>query len=71
MLFQEAVIALREGKQLVREAWKNSESGEYDKYVVLMRGMLIPWLIMIKPNPNAGNWPALFEDYEASDWEVL
>jgi len=70
MLFQEAVVALREGKHLAREAWKN-ESGEYDKYVVLMRGMLIPWQIIIKPGPNAGNWPALFEDYEASDWMVL
>ncbi len=70
MLFSEAVVALREGKELVRESWKN-ESGEYDKYVVLMRGMVIPWQIIVKPAPNAGGWTAMFEDYEATDWVVL
>ena len=66
MLFQDAINALMEGQFVARESW--NEAGDY---LVLMPGMQSIWRILTKPNPNAGNWLPLMEDFIADDWKVV
>ena len=66
MLFAEALSALKEGKNVVREVWQ-----EADGFLALMRGMKHVWKILPYPNPNAGNHILSVEELEADDWKVL
>ena len=66
MLFIEAFEMLKEGRQLVRESWKEEEG-----YLVIMRGMKHIWKILPHPNPNAGNHILSVEDIDANDWKAL
>lgn len=66
MLFTEALEKLQGGCFMARQAW--SESGEY---VCLMPGMATIWKIMVKPQPNAGNWLPFVSDLVADDWNVV
>lgn len=66
MLFAEALVQLKEGKPMHRQAWKPD-----DGYLTLMPGMTHVWKIVMNPNPNAANYIFSVEDLEASDWQVF
>ena len=66
MLFLDALKALQEGKYVARAEWKDA-----GKYLVFMPGMMAVWQILTQPNPNAGNYLFLMDDFLASDWEVM
>lgn len=66
MLFAEALSALKEGKNVLRECWKEEEG-----YLALMRGMKHVWKILPFPNPNAGNHILSVEELEADDWKLV
>lgn len=65
MKFNEAIQALLEGKQVVRESW-----GSATGYLALLPGMPTVWKILTQPTPNAGNHLFLVEDFLAEDWKV-
>lgn len=64
MLLQEALNELKSGKCMCRSAW-----GLDDGYLKLMPGMLYVWKIVLKPNPNAGNYIFTLADLQADDWK--
>lgn len=64
MLFLEALSELQAGKSMHRANW-TLESG----YLKLMDGMDFVWKIVLKPNPNAGNYIFSVEDLLADDWQ--
>ncbi len=64
MLFAEALAMLKEGKSMHRKAWPIDEG-----YLQIMRGMEYVWKIMLKPNPNAGNFIFKIEDFATDDWQ--
>ena len=66
MLLKEALEALKSGAQLYRTGWDPQ-----DGYIVFMPGMTHIWKIVLKPQPNAGNYIFSMEDLEASDWELF
>ncbi len=65
MLLQEALDALRDGENVVRELWTPEEG-----YLALMQGMKHVWKIVLHPNPNAGNYIFSLADLVADDWKV-
>ena len=65
MLFQEAYALMQKGKQVMRTAWQHPDDG---KFCLMIQNMPMIWQIQYKPNPSAGNWVALREDFNASDW---
>lgn len=66
MNFAEALAALEEGKNVLREGWT-----EEDGYLALMKGMLHIWKILPHPKPNAGNHILSVEELKANDWKVM
>lgn len=66
MLFAEALAALKEGKNIAREGWEESEG-----YLALMRGMKHVWKVIPFPNPNAGNHILSVEELQADDWKLV
>lgn len=64
MKFEEALNALKEGKSMCRAVWSLE-----DGYLQIMPGMEYVWKIILKPNPNAGNFIFKVEDFSASDWQ--
>ncbi len=64
MNLKEALVELHLGKNMCRSSW-TVESG----YLALMCGMDYVWKIVLKPNPNAGNYIFTLEDLEAEDWQ--
>jgi hypothetical protein len=66
MLLQEALEALKSGAQLYRTGWSPQ-----DGYLVFMPGMSHVWKIVLKPQPNAGNYIFSMEDLTADDWELF
>lgn len=64
MYLDTALDELKLGKNISRLVW-----GLDDGYLTLMPGMLYVWKIMLKPNPNAGNYIFTLEDLEADDWK--
>jgi hypothetical protein len=65
LTFDAVVKELFNRKHAERPGWK-----EQGKYVCIMPGMQHIWQIMTIPNPNAGNWLPLAEDFCATDWTV-
>jgi hypothetical protein len=65
MQLQDALVLLKEGKLMHRDAWKPE-----DGYLSLMPGMSHVWKIVINPAPNAGNYIFSHEDLLANDWNV-
>lgn len=63
MLLAEALELLKKGKIVSRECWL-----ETDGYLALMHGMTHIWKVMLKPQPNAGNYIMSLEDMLADDW---
>lgn len=63
MLLNQALIQLQAGKNMCRLEWTMD-----DGYLTLMPGMLYVWKIVLKPNPNAGNYIFTLADLEADDW---
>ena len=63
MLLSEALELLKAGKIVSRESWL-----ETDGYLSLMHGMSHIWKVMLKPQPNAGNYIMSFDDLGATDW---
>lgn len=63
MLFLEALAQIQAGIAMRRSAWPMDEG-----YLVLLPGMGHAWKIVLKPNPNAGNFIFSIEDFLASDW---
>jgi hypothetical protein len=66
MLFTDALKQLLEGNYVQRATW--AEAGQY---IVLMPNMNHIWQILVKPNPNAGNWLPSIADFNADDWELV
>lgn len=66
MNFQEALVELKARKPMYRKGWEPQ-----DGYVVFMPGMSHVWKIVLKPQPNAGNFMFSVEDYDANDWDVF
>lgn len=66
MFFKEALENLLKGNFVTRASW--AETGEY---CCLMPGMATIWKIMIKPQPNAGNWLPFVSDLLADDWKLV
>jgi hypothetical protein len=66
MLFLEALQALKDGKQVVRKCWN-----ERDGYLVLLPEVPMVWKILTHEKLNAGGYPFVIEDYDASDWMLL
>lgn len=64
MLLVDALNELKAGKNVCRAVW-----GMDDGYLALMPGMSYVWKIVLKPNPNAGNYIFLLADLEADDWQ--
>ncbi len=64
MLFEEALALLKEGKPVCRSVWTID-----DGYLKIEPGMEYVWKIMLKPNPNAGNFIFKIEDFAADDWK--
>lgn len=64
MLFQEALEQLKAGQHMCREKWSLE-----DGYLSFLPGMSYVWKIVLKPNPNAGNFIFSVEDFEANDWK--
>ena len=63
MNLSEALVELHLGKCMCRNSWVQD-----DGYLKLMPGMLYVWKIVLKPNPNAGNYIFTVADLEAEDW---
>jgi hypothetical protein len=63
MLFSEALQKLQDGAAMRRVAWP-----EIEGYLKIMPGMGYVWKIVLKPNPNAGNFIFSVEDFLANDW---
>jgi len=63
MLLQEALKLLKEGKNISRCSWKKE-----DGYLVLMKGMIYVWKILVSP-PNAGSHIFSYEELIADDWK--
>lgn len=63
MLFTEALQRLEEGAAMRRSAWP-----EIEGYLKLLPGMGHVWKIVLKPNPNAGNFIFSVEDFKSTDW---
>jgi hypothetical protein len=66
MQLTDAIGQLQSGAQLHRTGW-NPQDG----YIVLMPGMSHVWKIVLKPQPNAGNYIFSMEDLTANDWELF
>lgn len=68
MNFAEALEALKDGRQVVRDCW-DEDTG----YLVLMPNVDYVWKVAVLAGGkvNAGGYPFLVEDYEASDWMLL
>jgi hypothetical protein len=66
MLLQAALELLKDGESLYRTGWDPQ-----DGYVVFMKGMTHVWKIVLKPQPNAGNYIFSLEDLLANDWELF
>ncbi len=66
MLLQEALEALKSGAQLYRTGWEPQ-----DGYLSFMPGMSHVWKIVLKPQPNAGNYIFSMEDLTSDDWELF
>lgn len=64
MLLAEALKELEAGKVMCRASWTLD-----DGYLKLMPGMLYVWKIVLKPNPNAGNYIFTLADLTADDWQ--
>ena len=64
MLFEEALTMLKEGKSMCRAAWSLE-----DGYLQIMPGMAYVWKIVLKPNPNAGNYIFSVADFGEDDWQ--
>ena len=64
MDFLKALEELQAGKSMHRASW-TLENG----YLKLMDGMEFVWKIVLKPNPNAGNYIFSVEDFETCDWQ--
>ena len=64
MLLSEAISVLESGHEVHRKAWS-----EEDGYLSLMPGMTHIWKIVLKPNPNAGNYIFSLADLVADDWQ--
>ncbi len=64
MLFEEALAMLKEGKSMCRAIWSLD-----DGYLQIMTGMEYVWKIVLKPNPNAGNFIFSIADFTADDWQ--
>lgn len=62
MNFQEAHLALRAGKYVTREAWKDGS------YLAFLPGMVSIFKITVQPAPNVGNFLWLDEDFGATDY---
>jgi hypothetical protein len=65
MKFCEALDLMKEGKNVVRLSWADS-----DGYLTFMPGMKHIWKILPYPNPNAGNHILSVEEMDAIDWMV-
>jgi hypothetical protein len=65
MLFSEAMNELVNGNYVTRESWTDTS------FLVLLPGIPAPWRVVTVPNPAAGNWQGLREDYLADDWTLL
>lgn len=63
MLFTDALLKLKEGVAMRRSAWDDSEG-----YLKVMPGMDYVWKIVLKPNPNAGNFIFSIADFDGDDW---
>ena len=66
MKFTEALEQLEKGEFIARPSWE-----EEGKYIVHMPGMASLWMITQRPNPNAGNWLPLVQDFLADDFEIV
>lgn len=66
MDFKQAIDSLVKGHYLVREGWEAE-----GKYLVFMPGMKSVWQILTMPNPNAGNYLFLVDDFLANDWKEI
>lgn len=66
MLLREALDVLKSGAQVHRKGWEVQ-----DGYIVFMPGMSHIWKIVLKPQPNAGNYIFSMEDLISDDWEVF
>ncbi len=64
MLLAEALNELKNGATLHRAAWPLD-----DGYLKLLPGMTHIWKIVLKPNPNAGNYIFSVADLVADDWQ--
>lgn len=64
MLFAEALEELKKGHSMHRASWAPD-----DGFLKLMDGMDYVWKIILKPNPNAGNYIFPVEDFYANDWQ--
>lgn len=64
MNFMEALQQLQFRKFVKRPGWT-------DGYICFMPEMKSLWKIIIVPQPNAGNWMPLVEDFLAQDWEIV
>lgn len=65
MKYDDALAAVFAGKFMTRNAW------EKGKYIGLLPYMPAVWMFAITPNPAAGNWQFLSQDYKADDWKEL
>ncbi len=63
MLFTDALLKLKEGVAMRRSSWDESEG-----YLKVMPGMDYVWKIVLKPNPNAGNFIFSIADFDRDDW---
>jgi hypothetical protein len=63
MNLQDALVELHNDKAMCRASWSLD-----DGYLKLLPGMGYVWKIVLKPNPNAGNYIFALADLEADDW---
>lgn len=64
MKFEKALAMLKDGHSMHRSSWAIEEG-----YLQVMRGMEYVWKIMLKPQPNAGNFIFRIDDFSADDWK--